>query len=1037
MEFSRLPYTLTPEEAAEQINTSLEDGVKEEDVSTLLERYGKNAIDGEDSVSAWSVFLRQVANAMILVLVACMVVSFAIKSWIEAGVIAAVVGLNIVVGFVQEYNAEKTMDSLRNLASPTAHVIRDGTDKTIPAQELVVGDIVALKTGDTVPADVRLFDTMNFETDEALLTGESLPVAKVSIVSFPGGEAIPLGDQITMAFSSTTVTKGRAKGIVVFTGMNTEVGAIAASLSSSNKKLRPIKRQEDGTITPKAVIVAGFLSVADSIGAFLGFTVGTRLQRKLANFAMLLFLTACLFAFICFAANDFQTPPEVTIYAVATGVSIIPASLPAVLTICMAVSTKRMVKRHVIVRKLEALEQLGSVTNICSDKTGTLTQGKMVVRQAWLPTLGTFSVGQSNDPLNPTIGEITTPEKGEKWQQVSKDAANRNTAFESFLNVASLANLSNLRVEVDEKGYQKWKATGEPTEIAIQVFARRFGHNKSALVQGSEAKWSQIAEFPFDSDIKRMSVIYEINETSERTLFVKGAVERVLELCTSFDTPESDNEVAKNTVLEEMDKLAGQGLRVLAFAQRCLGTKGSSKIYQRTECEANLRFLGLIGLYDPPRSTSARAVKASHEAGISVHMLTGDHHATARAIATEVGILPRNLGMLPEDMLRAMVMTAQQFDSMTEEEIDELTALPLVIARCTPQTKVRMIEALHRRKRFCAMTGDGVNDSPALKHADVGIAMGMAGSDVAKDAADLVLTDDNFASIVNATEEGRRMFDNIKRFILHLLASNLAQALVLLVGLAFKDVRGISVFPLSPVEIIWIIMATCSFPSMGLGMEKAVPEIMSRPPHDLKSGVFTWELIIDTVAYGLTAAALSLAAFATVVFGRGNGVSESTLCNDSYNTSCDIIYRGRSTTFAVVAILMLLLALEMVDFKRSIFAYQPESRHPYTQSLRDLWNNHFLFWSVVAGFLPTFAVIYIPVLNESVFRHAPISWEWGIVFGFVVAFLLFADIWKFAKRQYLLRFGERVHNPEQHLETGRAFSAFSSFSCSVSVQKDI
>jgi len=414
-------------------------------------------------------------------------------------------------------------------------------------------------------------------------------------------------------------------------------------------------------------------------------------------------------------------------------------------------------------------------------------------------------------------------------------------------------------------------------------------------------------------------------------------------------------------------------------------------------------------------------------------MLTGDHPQTAKAIAIEVGIIPKNSQALAPDVISSMVMTAAQFDRLTDQEIDNLPVLPLVIARCAPQTKVRMVEALHRRKKFVAMTGDGVNDSPALKRADVGIGMGMAGSDVAKDASDIVLTDDNFASILNSIEEGRRMFDNIKKFVLHLLAENIAQACTLLIGLAFKDVTRLSVFPLAPVEILWIIMITSGFPAMGLGMEIAADDIMTRPPHNLRVGIFTKEVLLDMVVYGFWMASLCLAAFTIVVWGFGDG-NLGTGCNETYSPQCELVFRARSTTFVSLTWFALFLAWEMVHMRRSFFRMESKPDNPFTIWMRHAWRNPFLFWSIFAGFVTVFPIIYIPVINTKVFKHAPISWEWGIVFIESILFFAGVELWKLGKRVYFRRWGEKAINPETEL-AGQNFSRYASVATDGDVEK--
>jgi potassium/sodium efflux P-type ATPase len=367
-------------------------------------------------------------------------------------------------------------------------------------------------------------------------------------------------------------------------------------------------------------------------------------------------------------------------------------------------------------------------------------------------------------------------------------------------------------------------------------------------------------------------------------------------------------------------------------------------------------------------------------------------------------------------------MTAREFDKLSDDEIDRLPALPLVIARCAPNTKVRMIDALRRRNAFMAMRGYGVNDSPSLKISDVDIAMGQNGSDVAKDASDIVLTDDNFASILSAIEEGRRMFDNIQKFILHVLAENIAQACTLLIGLAFKDSSGLSVFPLAPVQVMWIIMITSGMPDMGLGLEIAAPDILERPPMDLKAGVFTWEVCVDMPAYGLWMSSLCLSSFLLVVYGFGDGNLESE-CNERYSKECDTVYRARTTTFVSLTWFALFLAWEMINPRRSFFRMQPDSKKYFTQWCYDVWRNKFLFWAVIAGFVTIFPTIYIPVLNHDVFKHAPITWEWGIVFVEATLFFAGCETWKWAKRIFFRRRDRRLGITAEDLEK-RAFSEF-------------
>lgn len=592
----------------------------------------------------------------------------------------------------------------------------------------MVGDIVQLSVGDIVPADLRLFEGMNASMDEALLTGESLPVLKTPNATLVSPN-IPIGDRTNMAYSGCSTTQGRAMGIVVATGMNTEVGKIAQLL------------QENGRAGDGNRFVRALQRVKSSSAKILGL-VGTPLQVKLSKFALLLFALAILLAIIVFSVNLWDVQGEVLIYGICVAVAVIPESLIAVLTITIAVGTKAMAKGNVIVRKLQCLEAIGGVTNICSDKTGTLTQGKMIARSAWIPGAGTLSVRQTTDPYDPTSGIVQLDEID--WN--SECPVDKHPALHTFLSAISLCNLSSVHHDNNF-----WTAIGEPTEIALHVLAMRFEFGKSAVMGKRGLKLH--TEYPFDSAIKKMTVIYRNPRDKVNETYAKGAPEAIIPSLSISDDQ-------RRIIRETADRMAGEGLRVLCIAYKHSPMDDDKEVSPRNAAESNLQFGGLVGLYDPPRVETAPAVRKCQMAGITVHMLTGDHIKTATAIASEVGILDRVTAIAKS---RHLVMAADEFDKLTDEEVDQIEELPLVIARCSPATKVRMVEAMHRRQAFCVMTGDGVNDSPALKRADVGIAMGKNGSDVAKEAADMVLTDDNFSSIVKAVEEGRRLFDNIQK----------------------------------------------------------------------------------------------------------------------------------------------------------------------------------------------------------------------------------------------------------------------------------
>lgn len=1074
--FDRHPFLLAPADVAAALDTDIDNGLTSAQVAQLQQQYPPNELNVEGAISWYTIFIKQLFNAMILVLMFATIVSLAIKDWIEGGVLGVVIVLNVSIGFLQEYKAEKKMDALRALSSPSASVLRDGKIQVISNPEVVPGDIVILKTGDTIPADLRMFEAMNLSCDEQSLTGEAAPVEKTTENNIMASDTkklavseheVGIGDRTNVAYATTVVRKGRGRGIVIGTGMQTEVGKIAAS--TTKKTRRPGRSMDWRKYGKTAPIKGASKRLYDFFGKFLGLTEGTPLQIRLSKLAYVLFFSALILAVIVFAVNRFRIPNEIIVYAISTGISIIPESLVAVLTITMVVATTVMRKANVVVRDLSALEALGGVTNICSDKTGTLTQGAMIVRKAWLPLSNVYTVHDSEDPNDPTIGKVThrevdvvapepkkerdldqersapalrfdIPEKPEHSQksEPEEDEAKASPALHDFLLAASLCNLATVRYDQQAS---KWQTTGEPTEIALQVFSHRFDVRKKELESNG---WRQVAEFPFDSSIKRMSVVYNAPQENQygvpptnSLIYTKGAVERVLDLCSTIGTGEDQQPLTdelKDKVLIQMDNFASQGLRVLAVASkqwdgRFVSASGQSNSNSdeasRSEVESNLTLLGLAGIYDPPRRETTPAIAECASAGIKVHMLTGDHPSTAKAIAKEVGIIPRNLSVLPAAMANSVVFKATDFDKLTDAEIDALDELPLVIARCAPNTKTRMIEALRRRNAFMAMTGDGVNDAPSLSNADVGIAMG-SGSDVAKSAAKIVLADDKFNSIVAAIREGRRMFDNVQKFILHLLTSNVGEVILLIIGLAFQDKSGFSVFPISPLEIIWINMITSSFPAFGLGREKAATDVMSKPPHS--QGIFTWQVLVDMAVYGVLMGACTLSTFVIIIYGV-NGGNLGVDCNRAFSESCIPVFRARAAVFAELTWLILLSAWEFKHLRRSMFALTPGQAGP-VQFCRDLYDNRFLFWAVSIGMVSVFLTVNIPVVNTQFFKHTAISWEWGLVVGFTVVFVVGMETWKAIKRAYNL-LDERavVHGAfSQGSVEGRRLSQALSFS---------
>ncbi|KAG0213482.1 Na+ ATPase [Mortierella sp. GBA30] len=954
-------HTFTSDQVADNLGTSLLEGLSSEEAANRLRLHGRNELEGNGGVKWYKVLWRQIANVLVCVLLIATVLAFATKDFAEGGVILFIIVMNAAIGFWQEFNAEQTMEALRNMSSPTAQVIRDETRTTIPNNQAVPGDIMLFEDGDVVGADCRLFEVFNLETDEALLTGESLPVQKNLAMIEKEDEA--LGDRLNMVFASTTVVKGRAKGIVTATGMKTQIGKIATSLMSVDANEQ------------------------------------TPLQKRLNKMAYFVFMAAIVLVIIVFGVHGFKYSNEAAIYAISVSIAIIPEGLVAVVTLTMAFGVSRMAEVKAIVRRLSSLESLGAVTNICSDKTGTLTQSKMVAVRMWLPGDGYHRITGTGFVPEGEIyrqGEMVNGDfPADQERQVA--AGEGSNHYLRMLQAASLCNMAELRRTLHPETHGEWAAIGDPTEIALQVLVHKAGLAKPDLI---EQGFQLLAEFPFDSSVKRMSVIYQSPPTTDSPgdhyIFTKGATERVLSCCSAWREGEAEHSLAgekggdraafESMVSEKMNILAEKGLRVLTLAYRKFEVlPGVDVVHElsREEVESNMVFLGLVGIYDPPRAESRPAVLQCYEAGIRVHMLTGDHPSTAAAIAKEVAIIPEDVPIVNNPL----IMTAAQFDAMPDDEVDRLQELPRVVARCSPNTKVKMIAALHRRNLFASMTGDGVNDSPSLKAANVGIAMGQSGSDVAKQASDIVLTDDNFATIVKAIAEGRRMFANIQKFVQHLMSANVAEIVVLIIGLAFKDMDHKAVFPMSAVEVLFLNMITSSPPAMGLGLEPPSESNMREPPRSAKQGLFSFEVVMDTFVYGLAMGALSFASFTIVVFGFNDG-NLGHLCNSEWSEDCEGVFRARATSYCCMTFLILAHAINCRSLRESGWTLK---------NLKTLKHNKMLWLSIVIGALLVFPVVYIPGLNHNVFKHSAMTYEWGLVMAALVIFIAFAEAYKWVK----------------------------------------
>lgn len=958
-------HVKTIEQVAEHFQTSLENGLTTKDIASRHEKYGYNELSADGGPKWVKVMIGQLLDVMNWIFIALAIASYCLLDYITGSLLMFIALLNIYLGFSQEYAAEQTLAALRSLSSPSADVIRDGVEQSVPSREIVPGDILLVKEGDSVGADARLIYISNLEADEALLTGESVPVTKQLVVLERADE--PLGDRINMLYSSTVISKGRGKAIVTSTGMHTEIGKVASKLNDASDSDR------------------------------------TRLQKALDKMYFILLVASIVCVIIVLASVKFKPDYDTGMYAMTAALSVLPAGLTTVMTVTLVLGGKEMTRQKAIVRKLKCLETLGSVTNIFSDKTGTLTMAKMVVVRFWTPVEGFFyvtpnglaptgDVYRTHDRLNDKVAEDTEAELVDK-KNLSNDVAH-------LVHCAALCNMSSIykrenevTVEEDKKSPQDdeetesddWIASGAPTEVALQVFAHKFGMGKPELTENG---WEVLAEYQFDSTIKRMSTICLDKNTGVVYVFTKGAAERIVELCNNLPTEE-----ARDEVLANVSTLASKGLRVMGMSYRKLDmsatvTPEELQKGSREEVEKDLIFLGLTGIYDPPRKESKQAVREAHRAGISVHMLTGDHEITATAIAKEINILKKNLS--PADLKR-LVMTGTAFDAMPDEEIDALQDLPLVVARCSPETKVKMIQASARRNNIAAMTGDGVNDSPSLRIADVGIAMGKNGSDVAKQASDIILTDDNFATIIRAIAEGRRIYQNMQRFLLYYWIALFGMAIVILVCLAVRDPAGRSAAPISTVQMLFIYV-TITPPAGALSVQPASKTVMKEPPRPPTESIFNREIIMDTIAYSLGITIVCLVAFFVPLYTLGDGV-EGVNCDSNFVEGlCTSFYRGRASLLVAFTFAILVVMIHCRSYRNSEWNLA---------GIRETLRTKTFVFTFLFDLATLCIFMYIPQVAIEGFRMLGITWEWGLDWGLVIFMIVYGELYKLGKRTFL------------------------------------
>lgn len=880
-------HTLAVDESLARLNSGPR-GLSSDEVAKRLQEFGPNELQSNDRISPWSILLEQFKNVLIIILLLATALSAFLGHGVEAIAITVIVLFAVILGFIQEFRAERAIEALRELAAPAATVIRDGHEERVPARDLVPGDLIVLATGDKVPADARLVDAINLQTVEAPLTGESAPVEKHS-APLPDAQ-LPAADQKNMAFAGTAVTYGRGRALVVATGMATEFGKIARMLQDVDTTKTPLQKNLD------------------------------RIGKSLARAAF-----AVVFVIVILGLFRGQPFIEMLIFGVALAVAVVPEALPAVVTISLALGVKRMVRRNALIRRLPAVETLGSTSVICSDKTGTLTKDEMTVRKLYVDGQMIEVSGTGYEPR----GTFSANGSG----------AARPASLSMLLQAAVLA--SDARVE-QKNGAGTWEVKGDPTEGALVVAAAKAGLNKPEL----DKEFSRVSEIPFTAETKRMTTLHQT--PGGVVAYSKGAPEVIVQSCSLQLTAsgvERLDEARRSDVLDQARQMAGEALRVLGIAY-----KPHAAV---TDAETDMTFLGLAGMIDPPRPEAKAAVRKCEEAGIKVMMITGDHPLTAKAVAEELG-LSKNGRVVNGAELEAMD------DAQLEREVESIE----VCARVSPAHKLRVVTALQNRGQVVAMTGDGVNDAPALKKADIGIAMGITGTDVSKEASAMTLTDDNFASIVAAVEEGRGIFSNIKKYLMYLLSSNIGE-----IGLmAGATLAGLPL-PLTAVQILYVNLATDGLPALALAVDPPEEGLMQRAPRNPRRGIFTRPVVLLMLAGGVWSAIINLGLFVWAL-SSGRSVQE--------------------------AMTMTFVSLVLIQFFKA-YNFRSDRQSVLHQPFANKWLNLAIVWELIMlGF-----ILYVPVL-ERVFGTFPLTGiDWVIIVAAALTVSPVLELTKWVERRWL------------------------------------
>ncbi|MBN2439107.1 MAG: cation-translocating P-type ATPase [Deltaproteobacteria bacterium] len=900
-----------------ELRTHVEQGLSSQEANDRLQTHGPNELTEKPRPGFLKLLLDQFNNFLVIILIVAAVITLFLGEYIDAIAITIIVALNAVVGVVQESKAEKAIAALKKMAAPNVQVVRNGEQQTIPARELVVGDIVVLEAGNYVPADMRLVESVNLKIEEASLTGESVPVEKNAAVVLD--RDIPLGDRKNTVFMSTLITYGRGKGLVTGTGMHTQIGLIAEMLQSYEDEATPLQQKLEHLGKILGTICLAICGVVFIYGLFR--------DTHLANvfdIGVLHYLTT-------------EKADIINLFMVAVSLAIaaVPEGLPAIVTICLALGMQQMIKRNALIRKLPAVETLGCTTVICSDKTGTLTQNKMTVLQGWAGNKRFRVSGEGYDPN----GSFTLD------GQPLDPAADPDVAV--LLQGGLLCNDAMLEQKEDDSGAKRWRIIGDPTEGAMIVAGGKGGFWRKEL----EKVLPRVEEIPFDSDRKRMTTIHEKKQSDYGKAsgfdfppiiaFVKGAPDVVLDLCGRFlkdGKPVDLTEGQRREILDQNHSLASSALRVLGVAYRPLSEVPANCICD--EIEKDLTFIGLMGMIDPPRPEVIEAVKLAAGAGLKSVMVTGDYRDTAEAIAGEIGLLTPG----------GLVFTGAELDRMSDEELAARADRVDVCCRVSPAHKTKIVDALKARGHIVAMTGDGVNDAPALKRANIGVAMGITGTDVSKESADMVLTDDNFASIVSAIEQGRIIYANIRKFVYFLLACNVGEILIVFGAM----LMGFPI-PLKPIQLLYLNLVSDGAPALALGMEKGEPDIMKTPPRPPKEPVINRDMAIGISVVAVVDAIAILTVF-YLAMHRFPGDFDHT----------------RTIAFVTLCTSELLRAFTARSEHHSVFSI-------------GVFSNRWMVWAAGGSFVLVLLTVYVPFLRPF-FDTVALGWdEWLFMAPFFFA----------------------------------------------------